>query len=160
MISGKVADGQWKVETPQGAHTLARLPQGTVYTQVDVETLYNDPKPARALLSRRCCQTGGCTPGPAVAAFFGNLLALAGSLYSMQVYDRVLPTEHASTLIVLMIGTLLAAFTGSLSSSRQGILESTPPSPWICRCRTRFTNACCKCAWTSSGQRRDAVISG
>ena len=124
VISGKVADGQWKVETPQGAHTLARLPQGTVYTQVDVETLYNDPKPARALFIKALLSNRRLYAWVAVAAFFGNLLALAGSLYSMQVYDRVLPTEHASTLIVLMIGTLLAAFTEFvIKLSRQGILE-------------------------------------
>ena len=124
VISGKVADGQWKVETPQGAHTLARLPQGTVYTQVDVETLYNDPKPARALFIKALLSNRRLYAWVAVAAFFGNLLALAGSLYSMQVYDRVLPTGHASTLIVLMIGTLLAAFTEFvIKLSRQGILE-------------------------------------
>ncbi|WP_421246923.1 peptidase domain-containing ABC transporter [Aeromonas sanarellii] len=124
MISGKTLDGQWQLDTPQGTHMLARLPQGTVYTQVDVEQLYDDPKPARALFARALLSNRRLYAWVALAAFFGNLLALAGSLYSMQVYDRVLPTEHTATLIVLMIGTLLAAFTEFIIKlSRQGILE-------------------------------------
>ena len=37
-----------------------------------------------------------------------NLLALATSFYSMQVYDRVVPTQATSTLLVLSIGALAA----------------------------------------------------
>jgi ATP-binding cassette, subfamily C, bacterial LapB len=43
------------------------------------------------------------------AALFANLLALAGSLYSMQVYDRVIPTQGVATLTVLTIGAGLAS---------------------------------------------------
>lgn len=37
-----------------------------------------------------------------------SLLALGSSFYSMQVYDRVVPTQAASTLLVLTIGVTLA----------------------------------------------------
>lgn len=37
-----------------------------------------------------------------------SLLALFASLYSMQVYDRVIPTKGFSTLVVLSVGVLLA----------------------------------------------------
>jgi ATP-binding cassette, subfamily C, bacterial LapB len=43
------------------------------------------------------------------AALCANLLALAGSLYSMQVYDRVIPTQGLSTLTVLTIGAGFAS---------------------------------------------------
>lgn len=124
MISGKTLDGQWQIDTPQGPQTLKRLPSGAVYTPVDVEQSYNDAKPARALFTKALLSNRRLYAWIALAAFCGNLLALAGSLYSMQVYDRVLPTEHTSTLIVLMIGTLLAAFTEFvIKLSRQGVLE-------------------------------------
>lgn len=42
------------------------------------------------------------------AALLANLLVLSTSLYSMQVYDRVIPSQGVSTLIVLTIGVLIA----------------------------------------------------
>lgn len=44
----------------------------------------------------------------AVAALLANLLALGTSLYSMQVYDRVIPSQGSATLVVLTVGALLA----------------------------------------------------
>jgi ATP-binding cassette subfamily C protein LapB len=44
----------------------------------------------------------------AVASLLANTLALAAALYSMQVYDRVIPTQGISTLLVLTVGVLIA----------------------------------------------------
>ncbi len=38
-----------------------------------------------------------------------NVLALAGILFSMQVYDRVIPAQSYPTLYVLFSGVLIAA---------------------------------------------------
>ena len=43
-----------------------------------------------------------------IATFVVSLLALGSSFYTMQVYDRVVPTQNYSTLIVLSVGTLIA----------------------------------------------------
>ena len=43
----------------------------------------------------------------AIAGVLINLLALATSLYSMQIYDRVIPTQGYATLTVLTIGVAL-----------------------------------------------------
>lgn len=43
-----------------------------------------------------------------VAAVFANLLAIATSLFAMQVYDRVVPTSNFGTLWVLASGVVLA----------------------------------------------------
>ncbi len=45
----------------------------------------------------------------ALASIIGNVLALAGILFSMQVYDRVIPSQSMPTLWVLFGGVLLAA---------------------------------------------------
>lgn len=44
-----------------------------------------------------------------LASVVGNVLALAGILFSMQVYDRVIPAQSESTLWVLFVGVLIAA---------------------------------------------------
>ncbi|WP_034943085.1 type I secretion system permease/ATPase [Erwinia oleae] len=44
-----------------------------------------------------------------LASVVGNVLALAGILFSMQVYDRVIPAQSEPTLWVLFSGVLLAA---------------------------------------------------
>jgi ATP-binding cassette, subfamily C, bacterial LapB len=45
-----------------------------------------------------------------VASAFIGFLALATSLFSMQVYDRVIPTRSEHTLIILSFGVLLSIF--------------------------------------------------
>lgn len=43
-----------------------------------------------------------------VGALFGNVLTLAGSLFSMQVYDRVIPAQSFTSLWVLFSGVVIA----------------------------------------------------
>jgi ATP-binding cassette subfamily C protein LapB len=43
-----------------------------------------------------------------LASLFANLLALSSMLFSMQIYDRVVPAQSESTLWVLFFGVLLA----------------------------------------------------
>ncbi len=56
-----------------------------------------------ALLARK-----GIFVQAAAASLLANMLALAAALYSMQVYDRVIPTQGISTLLVLTVGVLIA----------------------------------------------------
>ena len=49
-----------------------------------------------------------------VASLITNVLALAGVLFSMQVYDRVVPGQSMSTLWVLFIGVMMATVFGQL----------------------------------------------
>ncbi len=64
---------------------------------------------ARSLFRRALLARKGLFVQAAAAALLANVLALATALYSMQVYDRVIPTQGISTLIVLTGGVLLAA---------------------------------------------------
>jgi len=43
----------------------------------------------------------------AIATGFASLLALAAAIYSMQVYDRVIPSDSTNTLMVLTIGVTI-----------------------------------------------------
>ena len=60
-----------------------------------------------------------------VAGVVINLLALATSLYSMQVYDRVIPTQGYSTLLVLTLGVGIAMiFDLVIKFARSHLMES------------------------------------
>ncbi len=48
-------------------------------------------------------------------SIFVAVIALVASLYSMQVYDRVIPTNATATLLVLTLGALVAALLDSLA---------------------------------------------
>ena len=53
-----------------------------------------------------------------------NLLALGASFYSMQVYDRVVPTGASATLLVLTLGVIFAALFELVSKHvRAGLYE-------------------------------------
>ncbi|MBA8226141.1 type I secretion system permease/ATPase [Escherichia fergusonii] len=49
-----------------------------------------------------------------IAAFLINVLSLAGIVFSMQVYDRVIPAQSFPTLYVLSLGVLVAVIFGFL----------------------------------------------
>ena len=59
-----------------------------------------------------------------IASVSVNILALASSFYSMQVYDRVIPTNGISTLIALSIGVFIAILLEMLLKlSRASIVD-------------------------------------
>lgn len=60
------------------------------------------------------------------AAIFANLLAVASSLFVMQVYDRVVPTSNFPTLWVLTTGVVIAILAELLLRTlRAHLLEAT-----------------------------------
>lgn len=59
-----------------------------------------------------------------IATFLINMLALAVSLFSMQVYDRVIPTRSEYTLIILASGVFLVImFEAFMKFSRSRIMD-------------------------------------
>lgn len=59
-----------------------------------------------------------------IASLIANLLGLAGIIFSMQVYDRVIPAQSFSTLYVLFSGVLLAMFFDfMMRRTRMGITD-------------------------------------
>lgn len=62
----------------------------------------------------------------AAGSLVANILAVVVSLFSMQVYDRVIPYQSQPTLWVLAIGALLAiALEGGLKLARSGLMDLT-----------------------------------
>jgi ATP-binding cassette subfamily C protein LapB len=62
----------------------------------------------------------------AAGALFANLLAVAVALFSLQVYDRVIPHQSQATLWVLALGVLLAILMeGALKLARSRLMDLT-----------------------------------
>lgn len=61
-----------------------------------------------------------------IASVVMNLLAIATALYSMQVYDRVIPSQSNATLIVLTIGVMLSIlFEYTLKQIRAKLVDQS-----------------------------------
>jgi len=62
----------------------------------------------------------------AAGSLFANILAVAIALFSLQIYDRVIPYQSEPTLWVLAIGVLLAVlFEAVLKIARSTLLDNT-----------------------------------
>lgn len=62
----------------------------------------------------------------AAGSLFANLLAVAVALFSLQVYDRVIPYQSEPTLWVLALGVLLAVvMEGILKIARSTLMDNT-----------------------------------
>ena len=82
------------------------------------------PTTALALFKRALFTRKSIFAQAAAASLLINLLALGASLYSMQVYDRVIPTQGVATLIVLTGGVLIATVLELIVKlARSGVLE-------------------------------------
>jgi ATP-binding cassette, subfamily C, bacterial LapB len=62
----------------------------------------------------------------AAGSLVANILAVAVSLFSMQVYDRVIPYQSEPTLWVLALGAMLAiVLEAALKLARSGLMDTT-----------------------------------
>lgn len=113
LLRGRLSHGACSAEDAEG-HTLelpaADLPLGTLLAlKVALEDDDDTPAPRSAgdwfAFSIRRYRSAFLDA--AFATFLVSLLGLVGAMYSMQVYDRVVPTKGYSTLLVLSVGALI-----------------------------------------------------
>lgn len=110
IIYARTPDGHWLMESATGSQELYQLPVGGGYAAiVGPMAPRKDAFTALAMFREALGARIGIFVQAAVASLLANLLALAASLYSMQVYDRVIPTQGVATLVVLTLGVLIAA---------------------------------------------------
>jgi ABC-type bacteriocin/lantibiotic exporter with double-glycine peptidase domain len=91
----------------------------------------------------------------ALAAAMINLFGLGSSLFSMTVYDRVVPNNATSSLIGLSIGLgIVVVFDfilrscGAISSTWRGWIST---ASWA----ARLSRGCWRCGWTCARARPD-----
>ena len=68
--------------------------------------------------------SGGLITRVALAAIFINLLAIASPIFTMNVYDRILPNKAIASLWVLAIGVAIAIlFDLLLKTARAALID-------------------------------------
>jgi len=112
--SGKVSQSSSEESLPIGRLSLSEIP------------LDEQKHPVRQLFKNTFLKHKKIFIEGALAGVIINLLALATSLYSMQVYDRVIPAQGYATLFVLTLGVGLSiVFELILKVIRSYLMEHT-----------------------------------
>ncbi|SFZ98354.1 Type I secretion system ATPase, LssB family LapB [hydrothermal vent metagenome] len=110
IVMEREADGRWKSESQKGISVVEEFPEGTLFTPAR-ETVKDFKKiSAKQMFKTIAFREKSVLMNAAIATFGINVLALGTSFFSMQVYDRVIPTQGLSTLMALGIGVCIAIF--------------------------------------------------
>jgi ATP-binding cassette subfamily C protein LapB len=98
--------GGWLLEDASGNRHVTVLPEGALYSEIQAShgTGPNLQRTAGDLFRGALRENRRYFIHAAIASVVINLFGLLTSLYSMQVYDRVIPTQGLSTLYALTAG--------------------------------------------------------
>lgn len=109
LLQGRGADGEWRGESPSGAPvSLASLASvECIALPRSGKATANTPS-SLALVRQALYARKSIFLEAVLATGLVNLLTLATSLYSMQIFDRVIPNQGFQTLWVLTVGVGLA----------------------------------------------------
>ena len=108
ILHARQTDGQWLMETLQGSARTSQLPDQSRLAPLPLSAGWSRDGSMRALVRQTLQDNRAGLVQVAVCSVTANVLLLATSLYSMQVYDRVIPSHGLSTLVTLTVGVLLA----------------------------------------------------
>lgn len=110
IVVAQSADGSWTAQNAQGSSARLATLEGaqcvTLPPKAEAATA-GVPKAAR-LVAAALWQRRSVFGHALLATLLVNMLALAASLFSMQVYDRVIPNHGFQTLWVLSAGVIAA----------------------------------------------------
>lgn len=118
------ADGSWKSDGVNGIRRERSFPAKTLFTSIKSQRSSLEKISATQMFMEVARAQKPILIHAAIASLSINILALGTSFYSMQVYDRVIPTQGISTLIALSIGVFIAILLEMiLKLSRATILD-------------------------------------
>jgi ATP-binding cassette subfamily C protein LapB len=116
--------GEWMAETPVGRRQYASWPAGTLFLPASPAVKKAASQTAEELFATILRKDRAWVPLAAIATTLSSILLLATSLYSMQVYDRVIGQGGLSTLIVLTVGVFIAILVElGLKMARSTIMD-------------------------------------
>ncbi len=125
-IVQQLADNQWLMEQEGATHRIKASELGFVANLVLTnQHLVQKNTTFKALLRQNLLSHKSVVIEAVVASLIINFLALAVSLFSMQVYDRVIPTGNSATLVVLASGVgLVIIFEAVMKFSRAKVMDN------------------------------------
>ncbi len=101
-------NGIFKAQTINGIEEFSQFPKNSFFANLKKNKQVEKNKSAYEMFKKVAFEQKRLLLYVAIATFSINTLALTTSLYTMQVYDRVVPTGGISTLIALTIGVFIA----------------------------------------------------
>jgi ATP-binding cassette, subfamily C, bacterial LapB len=121
------ADGSWLAQPAGGGKVRVELPEGAQCVSIPPRAVAAGAQSRSAAVIWQTVRKYRSVFSEAfLATVLINLLALVSSIYSLQVYDRVIPHNGYQTLYVLTAGIVLAAvFSLVLTQVRGVILDRT-----------------------------------
>ena len=122
IIIEKEEDGSFKVLSKKGLEYIIKFPKDTIFKKLKVKRDKQKINTAKDLFINIAQSQKRFLFHMMIATISINLLALGTSFYSMQVYDRVIPTNGISTLITLSIGVFIAIFLEMLLKFSKSII--------------------------------------
>ena len=115
-------EGEYKAQTKDGIKIFKSFPANTRFTNLRKKEISKEKSSAYEMFKKVALEQKRLLVYAAAATFSINTLALGTSLYTMQVYDRVVPTGAISTLIALTIGVFIAIFLEMIIKFSRSVL--------------------------------------
>ena len=115
-------EGEYKAQTKDGIKIFKSFPEGTIFANLRKKEVSKEKTSAYEMFKKVALEQKRLLVYAAAATFSINTLALGTSLYTMQVYDRVVPTGAISTLVALTIGVFIAIFLEMMIKFSRSVL--------------------------------------
>lgn len=122
LVYARSSDGIWLVEGSSGRETIASWPEGCSFMAVALPPEIAEENTARGMFRAIFASRRSWVFQSALASTLASILVLATSLYSMQVYDRVIAYGGIPTLVVLTVGVMIAILTELLMKLARSVI--------------------------------------
>lgn len=129
IVLEKTTGGTWRCAGPKGIRYYSSFDDGTQFCELREERVNRVRNSAYEMFKSVALRQKRHIFHAVMATLTINILALSTSFFSMQVYDRVIPTHGTSTLIALTVGVAMAIILEMiLKISRSAILDEATTS--------------------------------
>lgn len=122
FIYEQTKEGEYKAQSKDGIKIFKSFPLNTRFANLRKKELSKEKTSAYEMFKKVALEQKRLLVYAAAATFSINTLALGTSLYTMQVYDRVVPTGAISTLVALTIGVFIAIFLEMMIKFSRSVL--------------------------------------
>lgn len=114
-------DGAWKRQPAEDVTAFARITFPTE-SSLRVDTVDGGAISAFKVFYHSLAKRRSVFVSAILATVFANILALVTSLYSMQIYDRVIPRSGYATLVALTVGAVIGLVLDFLLRSARALM--------------------------------------